>query len=58
MESVMSMKWETELREVRAPSEDDESDDIFQSGDNEDDLFSFSECAVDPCLGDWLRPAF
>jgi len=51
----MSIKWETELREQ---TEDDEADDVFQPGDSEDDFFSFSECASDPCLGDWLRPAF
>jgi hypothetical protein len=58
MESSMSMKWETELRELREPSEDDESDDVFRLGDSEDDVFNFCECASDPCLGDWLRPAF
>jgi hypothetical protein len=47
----MSLHWETELRE---PIEDDEADDAFQPGDNEDDFFCFSECATDPCLGDWL----
>ena len=54
----MSMKWETELRELREPSEDDESDDVFRLGDSEDDVFNFCECASDPCLGDWLRPVF
>lgn len=54
----MSMKWEIELRELREPSEDDESDDVFRLGDTEDDVFSFCECASDPCLGDWLRPTF
>ncbi len=51
----MSIKWETELRE---PIEEDEMDDVFQSGDSEDDSFGFSECASDPCLGDWLQPSF
>jgi hypothetical protein len=55
VESVMSIKWETELRE---PIEEDEMDDVFQPGDSEDDFFGFSECASDPCLGDWLHPAF
>jgi len=47
----MPLHWETELRE---PIEDDEADDAFQPGENEDDFFCFSECANDPCLGDWL----
>jgi len=51
----MSMKWETELRE---PIEDDESEDAFQPGDNEDDFIACSECASDPCLGNWLALAF
>jgi len=51
----MSIKWETELQE---PIEDDELDDVFQPIDSEDDSFGFSECAADPCLGNWLHPAF
>jgi hypothetical protein len=51
----MSIKWETELRE---PIEDDEMDDVLQLGDSEDDFCGFSECASDPCLGDWLHFAF
>lgn len=54
----MSMKWETELRELREPCEDDESEDVFQAGDSEDDVFNFCECATDPCLGDWFAPGF
>jgi hypothetical protein len=51
----MSMQWETELRE---PIEDDEAEDVFQPGESEDDYFCYSECATNPCLGDWFRPAF
>ena len=50
----MSIKWEIEMRDL---IEDDDSDDVLQPGDSEDDFFCFSECASDPCLGDWLRPA-
>jgi hypothetical protein len=48
----MSMQWETEMRDL---IEDDESDDVLQPGESEDDFFCFSECATDPCLGDWMH---
>ena len=51
----MSIKWETELLEA---IEDDEAEDVFQPGESEDDYFCYSECATNPCLGDWFRPAF
>ncbi len=51
----MSLQWETEYRE---PSEDDEADDAFQRDANEDDYFGCSECASEPCLGDWLSRIF
>lgn len=50
----MSMKWEVELRE---PMEDDESDDAFQS-DDEEDFLDYCQCASDPCLSDWMSLAF
>ncbi len=51
----MSIQWETELRE---PIEDDESADAFVPDEGEDDFFGYSECASDPCLGDWMSFAF
>lgn len=51
----MSMKWEVELRE---PMEDDESDDAFQSDDDEESFLDYCQCASDPCLSDWMSLAF
>ncbi len=51
----MSMKWEFELKE---PVEDDESEDVLQSEDDEEDYLDCCQCISDPCLSDWLSPAF
>ena len=51
----MSLKWEAKLLE---PIEDDESDKVLRSDEDEDDFLDFCQCASDPCLSDWMSLAF